>query len=392
MKFIQTLIALLIIQFSFSQWRFNEGGNGFDGKYKAALIIGNGTDYPYDDPFLAVSKYEDGTENFIIGDAGYWQEDTGISIKFYFDDSDVIYSVYDWGYSRDGKNLYLRSFNDPLNEGQKLSNYEIIDLLRKYSKVRFRISNRYGSNDLTFSLSGSSAAINKVYPDLSLAVSLDKKARVAMKEMAANAEKLRDSLLEELKKEMLTSTSLERVKIRLDQDMNIGMYEGMGTPEYPKDIIIRPKNYTNQFGGDVEVFIVYEDDTEAKIFGSFVVQKGAPIYQRLESLKKADEARTKEAIANLGDMYQKFKIPRLIKAVRDYVIKKSDLSYPKWEVEDVMDIKATINRPFGEKIMDVKLVLIIKGEGPKRIVVRVSDLDIKLPEITEIGLEPLIEF
>lgn len=393
MKYIQTLLAFLMVQFSFSQWKFNEGGNGFDGKYKVASVEGIGTDYPYVDPILVINKFDRGSENFYIGESGYWPEDSRISIRFYFDESETVYKVYDWGHSSDNKQLFLREFGDPLNRGEKLSKYEMMDLLRKYSKVTFRIENEYGKNTLVFYLKGSSAAINKVYPDLDLAISLEKKARLAEKELAANASNVRDQLIEKLKTEKVTSSSIERIQRELDQRMGLGIWTGTNDVVYIKDVIIRPKrNSLKEFDGDLDVFLIYQDDTEIKINGTFIVERGAPIYDRLDQIESEIAAKLESEIAGLGEMYQKFKIPRLIKAVKDYVIYKSDLSYPKWEFEDVKDIKATINRPLGVKIMDVKLVLMIQGVGPKKETMFLQDLDIKLPEITEAGLEPLVEF
>lgn len=392
MKFIQTLLAFLMIQVSIGQWNYNEGGNSFDGKYKVASVKGIGTDYPYVAPILVVNKFDTGSENFYIGDSGYWQEDSGISIRFYFDESETVYSVYDWGYSSDNKQLFFREFNNPLIKGEKLSKYEIMDLLRKYSKVTFRIENDYGRNTLVFYLKGSSAAINKVYPDLDLSISLEKKARLAEKVKAANASKVRDQLIEKLKKEKVTSSSIERIQRELDQRMGLGIWSGINDVVYIKDIIIRPKSYKKEFDGDLDVFLVYEDDTEVEIYGTFIVERGAPIYARLEQIKLEEAAKIESEIAALGEIFQKFKIPRLIKAVKDQVKKKSELSYPKWEIGDVKEIKATIDRPFRDKIMGLKLILMVQGVGPVKITMIVADLDIKLNELTEAGLEPLIEF
>lgn len=396
MKFIPTLVALLIIQVSFSQMKYTEGGNKFDGTYKVASVFGTGTDYPYNDPILVINRFDNGSENFYIGEAGYWQDDTGIKIRFYFDDSDTIYSVYDWSNSSDSKKIFFNSFNDPNIRGGRLSNYEIMDLMRNSSKVTFRIENDYSRNNLVFDLQGSSTAINKVYPDLDKFVQTEKDLRQKARIRQANSEKNRLKLVEKLKANKVTPSDIDGFESRLKTEMSLFRLQLIGSTKKEKvieDIIIKPRSDgEGNFKGFVDVYLLMADGSERNLISSLSVESDSPIYQNFEQIKKEEAARLQASLEELDPLFRKFKIPRLINAVKTYIQKKADLSYPKWEVSDITDIKATVNRPFRDKIMDVKLVLTIQDEGTKVVVVRVSDLKIMIPELTEAGLEPLVEF
>ena len=87
MKTILSLSALLItLALTAQSWTFSEGGDAFDGKYKTSSVIGKGTNYPYTKPSLVINKFE-GEENinFYISGGGYFQEKTGISVLWVFD-------------------------------------------------------------------------------------------------------------------------------------------------------------------------------------------------------------------------------------------------------------------------------------------------------------------
>ena len=55
-------ILLLFLTFSlnsFTQsWKYNSGGNAFDGKYKVAYVIGKCSDFPYNNPVLTINNFE----------------------------------------------------------------------------------------------------------------------------------------------------------------------------------------------------------------------------------------------------------------------------------------------------------------------------------------------
>ena len=61
--------------------------------------------------------------------------------------------------------LFFSEFNNPDGAG-KLKPIDIIDKLTLANKVTVRMSDDYGSNDIVFSLSGSSKAINFVISEV----------------------------------------------------------------------------------------------------------------------------------------------------------------------------------------------------------------------------------
>ena len=78
------LFSVSLISFG-QTWKYSEGGNAFDGKYKTSIVTGIGSNFPYQKPSLVVNKFEGESINFYISDAGYFQENTGISVLWVFD-------------------------------------------------------------------------------------------------------------------------------------------------------------------------------------------------------------------------------------------------------------------------------------------------------------------
>lgn len=156
------LFAILATGAVQAQWTYNSGGNDFDGTYKTSSVSGRGNDYLYNNPILVVNKWDKtGAVNLYISNSGYWSERSGVRVKIKFDNDETIYNGWDFSYSRDNKTLFLKSF-----EQGKISKIEMIGKMRSASSVSIRISNDYGQNDMKFSLSGSTKAINFVLPDL----------------------------------------------------------------------------------------------------------------------------------------------------------------------------------------------------------------------------------
>ena len=107
------LIIILLIPFiTLAQsWTYKEGGNAFDGKYKTSSVLGKGSDFPYNKPSLVINKFDNDEQiNFYLSGAGYFQDNTGISIKWVFDNEpDTIYSSYSWSLSNDGKIIFFKT-------------------------------------------------------------------------------------------------------------------------------------------------------------------------------------------------------------------------------------------------------------------------------------------
>ena len=156
------LLLLFIPLVSFGQtWKYSEGGSAFDGKYKTSSIKGEGTNFPYTNPTLVVNKFEGENINLYISDGGFFQEDTGISVFWVFDDEETIYSAYNWSISNDGKILFLGEFTN-LDSSIRLKSIEMVDKLTLANKLTVRMKDNFSTNDIVFSLSGSTKAINFV--------------------------------------------------------------------------------------------------------------------------------------------------------------------------------------------------------------------------------------
>lgn len=116
------LIFLLIPFISLAQsWTYKKGGNAFDGEFKTSSVLGKGSEFPYNKPSLVINKFENDEQiNFYLSGAGYFQDNTGISIKWVFDNEpNTIYSSYSWSLSNDGKIIFFNRFNNPKENGKK---------------------------------------------------------------------------------------------------------------------------------------------------------------------------------------------------------------------------------------------------------------------------------
>ena len=176
MKNLLFTLALLISFNSSSQsWKSSEGGNAFDGKYKTSSIRGKGNNFPYNSPLLVVNRFDGKDINFYIADAGFFQSDTGIQVLWLFDsEPETIYYSLGFTISKDGKILFFNKFKSNENEKLEFEAIEIIEKLTVADEVVMRVSDNYGSNDIVFSLSGSSRAISFVLPKDERQILIDK--------------------------------------------------------------------------------------------------------------------------------------------------------------------------------------------------------------------------
>lgn len=372
-------------------WKYENGGDAFDGKYKTSFVKGSGSKFPYNDPILAINKYDNSPAvNFYISSAGYFQENTSVKILWVFNtEPDVIYSTYDWSYSSDGKTIFLREFNDPKSDN-KISKYEFMKKLKSASKVSARISDKYGTNTLTFSLSGSTKAIDFVLPNLKDLIS-DVESERQFKNKFKEEKKVElNKLLEILKTQKISETSMSVLKNQIETDLGIGILGQEGTGETYTSIKISPDKPKAMFEsyGYVNVFYVLEDGTEKEIYGSFKVDKDSPLFKRLEEvrlIKKRqleeerlikerqleeerlileEERLNKEKLievekVRLKKILTKYQNPTLIEMMLEkiqYAQKYS--SFPNWQLSQVQDVKATFSQFLAGKIWYVKLKVI----------------------------------
>jgi len=160
---------LLIVLISISSkieaqnWNYNTSGNDFDGKYKSASITGNGNNYPYSKPSLIINHFEkNDSYNFYINGAGYYSDSSDVKVLWVFNnEKDVIYESRYKTLSADGKSIFFYEFYSPKSD-ETISVYEFINKLKIASTVSVRVSGKFDKNDIKFSLSGSTKAINHV--------------------------------------------------------------------------------------------------------------------------------------------------------------------------------------------------------------------------------------
>ena len=132
---------------------------------KPLLLKVWGGNYPYNTPSLCIQRGDKSDDfSFYISGAGFYQDLTRISVKWIFDsEPNVTYRSSNINISKNGKILFLDDFMNP-KDGFKIEKIEFIEQLQQSNKVNVRISDKYDSNDLSFSLKGSTKAINFVIP------------------------------------------------------------------------------------------------------------------------------------------------------------------------------------------------------------------------------------
>ena len=181
------LISVLLISTVFGQsWNFKATGNDFDGRIRTASIDGKGGEYPYTTPTLVVNYFENSKSlNFYITDMGYTGCDDNQAF-FVIDGTHRLKTQY---VSDDSEKstLFFDGF-DKINSGEygTFSNLEVLQLLKSGTKLSVRVSNDCYQRDYSFSLTGSTAAINFVLGrDFDEAIKLELK--VKQETAAANS-------------------------------------------------------------------------------------------------------------------------------------------------------------------------------------------------------------
>ena len=346
MKKLLFTLAIFISFASFGQtWKYSEGGNAFDGKYKTSIVTGVGTNFPYTKPSIVINKFEGKSINFYISDGGFFQDGTGIRVLWVFDNEpDILYSVYDYSISSDGKILFFAEFNNPDGSG-KLKPIDIIEKLTLANKVTLRMSDDYGSNDIVFSLSGSSKAINFVIPKEERQQMIDsglteRNALAVVEGKKAEAEGKNQLILDDLMKkaneEKLTSSSLSTIKSSFEKDLGLSYYSGMGTGKNYKSILVEGKIGDAMFEsyGYVDVFYVLEDGSKEEIYGSWTVEMDAPIFKKVEEEKEKMEKEKEKEELEIANKKVKEELELANKKVKDDEHLKGLLS--KYQRDDII--------------------------------------------------------
>ena len=166
MKKLLFTLALLVTFSSFGQqWKFNEGGNAFDGFYRVA-----GLDLIDYSSYLVVIntaeeiklKWGSGGEN-TMDKLNIFFLAKGLSnpnsLKMSFDNERKVYDV-DFFFNEEKSIAYLSEAYSN-NYSKRDNKFSIIELFKKHNKVNFRISNGDKKIDFSYPLTGFTKAVNK---------------------------------------------------------------------------------------------------------------------------------------------------------------------------------------------------------------------------------------
>lgn len=404
-KFLLFILLFPLVCYS-QTWKYQSGGSDFDGKYKSAYITGVGNEFPYNKPIMAINKFDknDGF-NFYISDAGYSQEGIGLSVLFVFsNEPDTVYSTYDFSISNDGKTIFLKEFNDP-NSDTKISQVEFIKKLQDASKVSVRVKDNYSQNDLVFSLSGSTNAINYVIPDLDNLISTavnerNKKLEIANLErensLKIKAEKeneqiarkeLFNLLMAKANDEKL-SIGLSSLELKIKRDLGVDYYDGMETGKKYESITVEGKAGDDMFEkyGYVSVFYLLEDGSKEEISGTFSVEMDAPVFNRLAERKE----REKEILESL---LAKLSLDKIKNHFKKEILNRANRSYrPKFNLEDIKGVSLTFSEYKYNKVWECQVTLFLPNLQKDEFKSYVYDLEISKKELKQAGIQLDIPF
>lgn len=380
-----------------NSWSYKSGGNDFDGKYKVAYVQGIGDDYPYKKPYLFINKFDNNKDiNFYLSKAGFYNVRTGAGILIKLDsEPDVIYTTYSHSFSNDGDSVFLESFvidSEYRMEDNVIGQLEFISKLKTASKVSIRIKNEYGQNDMTFSLNGSSRAIEYVIPNLNDLISQIQTKKLENSKLLNQRNLLYERLVNDCVEQGLTILSIEQLEGRFKQDLGLGYYEALATREPYDSISVMADFESSRFQdyGYVDVSYVMTDGSQKGIIGTFEVKPDSPLMMEyLEEVKRKEqeEIRRQELlelernrIYGLLDKYGREDIKQFIlKSILEEVDKDS------FSLQEIDSIGAIFSRFIGGDVGNLKILLSLKENKEFQIVtlprmegVYISKRDLKM--------------
>jgi hypothetical protein len=378
-------------------WKFTSGGNDFDGRYKTSSVVGAGNKYPYKTPSLVINRFSENKEdmNFYISDAGFYQKNTGIKIYWVFNNEpNSIYSTYDYSISSSGKILFIEEINSPDSE-DKISKFEFIEKLKNASTVSVRISNKYGKNDIKFSLKGSTKAINFVFPQKELDLKIEdiKNEREVSKKLINQKTILFDSIIQSVKDEKLSESSLTVLESKIKDDLGIGLLGGEGTGLKYKKIKIKPTSNNQMFKsyGYVDLYYLLQDDSEERIYGTFKVEMDAPLFKRLE--EEEEKARVKQETEELRikNIIAKYENESLKSKIFETILNESK-GYKKFELSQIQKLGIIFSEYSYKKFWKLDIVLYLDNDKKRLINENVYSLNISKKILKSLGGKESEEF
>lgn len=155
-----TLLTVLVISTVFESnsqtWKLSSFKSEFDGDVKSSSIIGTGGKFPFTKPLIVVNTINDNNLNIYFNDVGY----AGCKNKIAylkFDNSDSIYNFFVT--TNNARDVWFLDLWTPAYG----TNINVIWLLKKikvHKKLYVRLASDCDVNTYTFSLTGSTKAID----------------------------------------------------------------------------------------------------------------------------------------------------------------------------------------------------------------------------------------
>ncbi|MFC4268757.1 hypothetical protein [Polaribacter marinivivus] len=389
-KLLTSITLLLIINVNAQNWKFESGKSDFDGKYKTSYVIGKGNNFPYNKPMLTINKFDKNENlNFYISGAGYFQEGTNAGIKFVFDNEpNVIYSSYSFTFSSDGKIIFFDTFNDP-NSSFKISKYEFLEKLKKASKLSIRTSDKYGSNDIVFSLTGSTKAINFIIPEKEIndKITLIENLRIKETEKEKLINEKVAKIVEIAKKEKMGETYLSILKSKIEKEYKNG--------KSYKTINIKPTRKKSMFEtyGYVDVYGVLENGEEEEIYGTYKVEMNSPIFAKIEEEKQLKAEKEKIEKDRIYSLLEKYKINELKDFILEKIIEEQKRTYlKKWKLNEVKNVNAIFSEYKYGKVWNLKIIINLENGEKIDKDEYIYSLKITKKQLKGIGAKLLEEF
>ena len=378
-----TLTTLLVNPLFSQTWQTRSGGDDFDGNYKIASIQGVGEEFPYNEPAMAFIKWDNQEDySFYISDADFLQPNTGIEIIFVFDNEPgVLYRTYPSSLSADGKTSFFNGFTNS-EDLVNYSKYEILQKLMTASTVSVRFSDRFGQNDTSFNLSGSTKAINFVIPENELTALVEKAINDRNDEL--NKENKKQEQYENLIKYVDDIKLTDTYKMIFENELkrDLGLSLDYYTKSYAEDIdkIVGKADFeSSKFydRGEIKLFYLLKDGTEEEIvkIPSWQVSKDSPFYRDAEDFQQ----KIVDAKEDVKNKLSKYKFQSVIDEIYEK-LESIDYNF-KWT--NLQDVKVLFVKSYGN--IKIEKIMIYKKDGTTYESSAYLSTDLKNKDIKEIG-------
>ena len=361
-KYLFVLFCLFsVANLNGQSWKAREVSDPFNGVYTSAYVLGKSSSSVYGQPTLSLNQYDNRELILYISNAGYFRENSDVSIKWVFEGSNEIFTTYDFSCSNDGKSISILEVTDPSFRSDKLGLLEFLHLFHKTNSVTLRITNRFSNTDLTFSLIDFTKSAN--------AIISQEKAFEAYSVLKANAvnndgllyEKLRiaNKLMGKADEEFgLDFSSLERFKRNINKKFRLDDYSYLSIPY--DSIYFEFSIYNGHWNGkDIAIYYYSKDNSQEVGCNIYTPKKDSPI---MTIYKKLEANRIEQEELHAKHLYEKLNFLNL-KALDNKNFLPINTKYGK-SFKDVI-IASIYNKlqPYGEfkielnEIMEVQIQL-----------------------------------